>query len=90
LALVSPFKKVRPLLLFLATCRLTLFIFPHLREKEQAPFSPCADQAALTTRHLTKEESGTTADVVVRVRPVIVQVQRSQSSIRAIVPVVTA
>ncbi len=41
-------------------------------------------------RLLALEESGTQTDVVVRVRPPIIQVQRSQTSVSTITPVPAA
>ena len=67
-----------------------LYIFSSLNVKmDQDSFSPCTGNIAITILHQTSEESGTSADVVVRVRAIVVQIQTENASIATIVPIAT-
>jgi hypothetical protein len=54
---------------------------------EQDSFSPCTDDIAVTISYQTSGESGASADVVIRVRTSVVQVQVENTSDATIVPV---
>jgi hypothetical protein len=56
---------------------------------EQDSFSPCTGDIAVAISHQTSGESGASADVVIRVRASVVQIQIEHTCVAAIVPIAT-